>query len=61
MIYCSCNKISNEKIKDYLTSLPTNANIPSVGTVIKALGYQASCGICAATIAKTVKEHFKDK
>ena len=61
MILCSCEKISSNSIKQYLTSQSKTGIIISVGTVIKGLGCRVTCGVCAASIRKEIEQFYKEK
>jgi bacterioferritin-associated ferredoxin len=53
MIVCSCNAISEEKIKDSLNS-ETCPRTP--GAVYRCLGCSPNCGRCYAAVQSIIKE-----
>ena len=55
MIICSCNVITDVKIKECLENRNTK---PSVGTVLKELGCSQVCGTCSNNIVDIVREHY---
>ena len=54
MIVCSCNVVSDRKVRGMLTSAPAR---PSVGAVFRGLGCPVQCGRCARNIAAIVDQH----
>ncbi len=59
MVVCSCNVITSDSIISFLESRE-QTTIPSVGTVIKGIGYDgAICGTCASNIHKVVTDYFE--
>lgn len=55
MIICSCNVITDDNIKECLKNRNSK---PSVGTVLKELGYSPVCGTCSNNIIAIVREHY---
>jgi bacterioferritin-associated ferredoxin len=53
MIVCSCNKISDAKIKDSLQS-ETSPRTP--GAVYRCLGCSPNCGRCYAAVQSIIEE-----
>jgi bacterioferritin-associated ferredoxin len=53
MIVCSCNKISEAKIRDSLQS-ETSPRTP--GAVYRCLGCSPNCGRCYAAVQSIIKE-----
>ncbi len=53
MIVCSCNKISDAKIRDSLQS-ETSPRTP--GAVYRCLGCSPNCGRCYAAVQSIIKE-----
>lgn len=53
MIVCSCNIITDGKIRDCIRS---TAN-PTVGMVFKSLGCKPDCATCVQTIVRLINEH----
>jgi bacterioferritin-associated ferredoxin len=60
MVVCSCNIITQEKIKEYFNQYQSD-RVPSVGTVIKGMGCNAVCGLCATTIRNEIMNHCEHK
>jgi bacterioferritin-associated ferredoxin len=59
MVVCSCRVITTAKIHAYLASRE-QTTIPSVGTVIKGIGYEgAVCGACARNIHEAIKQFIE--
>jgi len=56
MIICSCNILSEDKIKECLMNKERQ---PSVGSIFKELGCPPVCGSCANNIVKLVREHYE--
>jgi len=56
MIICSCNVLTDTKVKEYLETRQTK---PSVGTVLKDLDCGPVCGTCANNIIELVREHYE--
>jgi bacterioferritin-associated ferredoxin len=56
MIICSCNVITDDKIKEVIQNRQSR---PSVGTVLKELQLPPVCGTCANTISKVIEEHYE--
>jgi bacterioferritin-associated ferredoxin len=55
MIICSCNVLTDERVKEYLKSRETK---PSVGTILKDLDCGPVCGTCSNNIIALVREHY---
>lgn len=61
MVVCSCNFITTDSIVSFLQSRE-QTTIPSVGTVIKGIGYDgAICGTCATNIHEVIVDFYKSK
>jgi bacterioferritin-associated ferredoxin len=56
MIICSCNVLTDTKVKEYFKTRETK---PSVGTVLKDLNCGPVCGTCANNIIELVREHYE--
>lgn len=54
MIVCSCNIISECKIKKCIKD---STPAPTVGMVFKQLGCKPDCATCVQTIIKLINEH----
>jgi bacterioferritin-associated ferredoxin len=53
MIVCSCNVLSDQDVRDAVT---TQARPRSAGQVYDCLGCSAQCGRCATTIRRIMDE-----
>jgi bacterioferritin-associated ferredoxin len=58
MIVCSCNVLSDAKIKDALRN-PACPRTP--GAVYKCLGCKSSCGRCLETIKSIISESVAEE
>jgi len=58
MIICSCNVLSDDRVKEYLKGRETK---PSVGTILKDLDCGPVCGSCANNIIDLVRENWKNR
>lgn len=59
MVVCSCRVITDESIVSFLESRE-QTTVPSVGTVIKGIGYDgAICGTCAKNIHKVIQDFYE--
>jgi len=55
MILCSCNIITEDKIKEFLNGKKRQ---PSVGTILKEIGCSQVCGTCSNSIVSIVRDHY---
>lgn len=58
MIICSCNIITEDKVKECLTGKEYQ---PSVGTVLKEIGCSQVCGTCSNNIVKVIRENYESQ
>ena len=58
MIICSCNVLTDTRVKEYLK---TREIKPSVGTILKDLDCGPVCGTCSNNIIAIVREHYESQ